>query len=193
LTQTVDIPHPRDVTDFAASARSLSRAKFVAAFPSSFLVGTIAYVRSRRAEKTLGLLDDEEEEEARVAKNAGSFESRTFVRPSEERLTVFRIRKMTAVFPDMITVGRTGRNDIVLEQHQISGFHACFRASESGGGLVLADAGSRNGTWVSGQLLEPKGPPSGILASGDKVSFAQLEFTFLNAAACWDVLRVTAK
>ena len=73
---------------------------------------------------------------------------------------------------------------------RISTFHAYFTEA---GGFTLSDAGSRNGTWVSGRLLIPKGPPSQVLVSGDSVRFAQLEFTFMSPTTAWDVLRVMTK
>jgi len=174
LTEAVRAPHPHQVQDFAAVARQSTRDEFVQAFPHPFLVRAVPLAPSRRAVlSTSGLLDDLDDE----------MESR------EARTTVLPIRKMTAVSPGMITLGRTERNDVVIDHVQISSFHAFFRDD---GGVTLADAGSRNGTWVAGELLVPKGPPSAILASGDAIRFAQLEFTFMTSSACWNVLRVAA-
>ena len=51
--------------------------------------------------------------------------------------------------------------------------------------MELADAGSANGSFVGKDRLEPKGPGK-IVIPGEKVTFALLEFDFLDAGACWD-------
>ncbi len=56
-----------------------------------------------------------------------------------------------------VTVGRTGNNDIVLDDPSVSRFHAWFQRDERGGWTV-ADAGSKNGTTVSGTRLKSKKP-----------------------------------
>ncbi len=176
--------------DFAAIARQSTRGQFLAAFPFPFLVGTTPFAKSRESVNTAGLLDDLQEEGSQKI-TATNLDSRTLLgrdKPQEKHLTVLGVRKMMTTSLDMITLGRTSRNDMVLEYAEISGLHAFFRHER---GFVLADAGSRNGTWVSGRLLVPHGPPSPVLASGESVRFAQLEFTFMSPAACWDVLRVT--
>ena len=55
-----------------------------------------------------------------------------------------------------ITVGHAENNDIVLPDRSVSRFHAWFQPTEEG--LALADAESRNGTFVNGERLDPKVP-----------------------------------
>jgi hypothetical protein len=169
------------VQDFATVARQSTRKQFVSSFPHPFLVGAVPVAPSRRANSTSGLLDLEEEETSLLKTGESS--------GGGGRLTVLAVNKVTALSPGMITLGRTSKNDLVLDHPQISTFHAFFRDD---GGFTLADAGSRNGTWVAGELLVPKGPPSAILTSGDAIRFAQFEFTFMTSGSCWDVLRVGA-
>jgi hypothetical protein len=172
------------VTDYAAIARVRTRRDFVAACPSPFLVGTSLVAAGRSSQRTVGLLDDDEDEIAAV------MDPRLEGSAGETALPVMCIRKLRHPSPDMITVGRTPNNDLVLEHPQISSLHAFFR--EEAGRFELADAGSRNGTWVSGRLLAPKGPPE-VLAFGDQVRLAHLEFMFLSPSACWDALRGMAR
>lgn len=171
------------MTDYAAIARARTRRDFVAACPFPFLVSTSLMAPSRSAQRTVGLLDEDEEVSARLDPRLEGSGGK--IAPA-----VMCVRKLRHPALDRITIGRTPDNDLVLELPQISSLHAFFR--ETGEGFELADAGSRNGTWVSGRLLAPKGP-SEVVASGDPVRLAHLEFTFMSASACWDVLRSPAR
>ena len=90
------------------------------------------------------------------------------------------------MFPSMITIGRTSNNDLMLPSKHISKFHAYFRLL--GGRLELGDAGSRNGTWVGPQRLEPKAAPVPVKA-GDRLRFGNFDFRLVDAGSCWDELR----
>jgi pSer/pThr/pTyr-binding forkhead associated (FHA) protein len=75
---------------------------------------------------------------------------------------------------------------VVVQDVQVSKFHAYFRITD--GKIELADAGSRNGTWVGEQKLVPKGS-SAAVKPGEVVRFGQHTFTLVDAAACWDRVR----
>lgn len=64
------------------------------------------------------------------------------------------VKKPGASFPDRITIGRTQNNDIVIVDHSVSRLHAYVR--QAGNGWVVADAGSKNGSWLRGTPLEPR-------------------------------------
>ena len=51
-----------------------------------------------------------------------------------------------------VSVGRTGENTIVLEQHGVSSSH-CVIGRDPTGAFWIADQGSTNGTWVAGQKV----------------------------------------
>jgi ABC-type multidrug transport system ATPase subunit len=55
---------------------------------------------------------------------------------------------------DRLTVGRDPRNDLVLDDPNVSRFHA--ELTRRDGGTEVADLGSRNGTRVDGVLLEQR-------------------------------------
>lgn len=63
-------------------------------------------------------------------------------------------KKPGASFPDRITIGRTSNNDIVIADTSVSRLHAYIR--RDGAGWVVADAGSKNGSWLAGTSLEPR-------------------------------------
>jgi pSer/pThr/pTyr-binding forkhead associated (FHA) protein len=115
--------------------------------------------------------------------------------PSRDTPLVLPIRKRHSSFPSMITVGRTENNDLALPDITVSRFHAFFR--HGGGGsqrsdrLELADAGSRNGTWLAGRRLLGKGPLQ-ALSIGDVVRFGSLSFILFDAGGCWDELHKSA-
>ena len=101
------------------------------------------------------------------------------------RPLVLPLRKVQTSFPSMITVGRTENNDLVVSDEQVSRFHAYFRPV--GARVELADAGSRNGTFVAGRRLEGRG--SVVVDVGDRLAFGAVEFQLFDARACWEWLR----
>jgi hypothetical protein len=58
-------------------------------------------------------------------------------------------------FAHMITVGRASNNDIVVAVSTISKLHGYFMRQPDGN-MRFYDAGSTNGTWVSGQKVAPR-------------------------------------
>ena len=62
-------------------------------------------------------------------------------------------------------------NDLILESKQVSRHHA--RILWQGGGYLILDLGSTNGTFVSGERVDKR-----ALSDGDLVSLGGLEFTF---------------
>lgn len=57
----------------------------------------------------------------------------------------------------MVTLGRSGNNDIVIRNGHISKVHCIFKQSPEGK-YYVADPGSTNGTRIAGLPLEPKTP-----------------------------------
>jgi hypothetical protein len=108
-----------------------------------------------------------------------------FRRNEEANLEVYPLaKKPGASFPDRITIGRTTNNDIVINEHSISRLHAYVRFD--GSGWVVADAGSKNGSWLGGAALEArkerKVPSRGVLRLGD------VDVTFFLASDLFTVL-----
>lgn len=86
-------------------------------------------------------------------------------------------KKPGASFPDRITIGRTTNNDVVIADTSVSRLHAYVR--RDGANWVVADAGSKNGSWLRGETLEPRKerplPSRALLRLGD------VELTFYSA------------
>jgi CheY-like chemotaxis protein len=169
--------------DLVAFARKSTRRAFIAGSSFPFLVGSMPRMRSR-TEHTLGLLDDDDLD-APLPPSGPSRDG------AKTEAMAWAIRKVTPGPTSIIKVGRTAGNDLVIEHRTMSKTHALFRVEDAG--MTLQDAGSRNGTWTGGQLLAPNGAASRVLSTGDGVRFGDLEFTFTNAAGCWDMLRLHTK
>jgi hypothetical protein len=165
--------------DWLAVARRVGREPFCRHNGFWFLVGRHAMLRPDRPRNTLVM-------EIPPGLPGGPPGVPQLIGESVETL-VFAVRKVQQAFPHMITVGRTGNNDIVISDVSISKFHAWFRAADDGK-LELADAGSRNGTWVGEDKLEPKAMSQVSMRS--RVRFAKLQFTALDAGAFWDQAQV---
>lgn len=93
-------------------------------------------------------------------------------------------KKPGAPFADMITVGRTANNDVVIKDVTVSRFHAFFR--ERDGAWIVCDAGSKNGTSLAGKALEPRKEMS--LGAGSAVRIGDVETTFYDAGALFEIL-----
>ena len=71
--------------------------------------------------------------------------------------------------PNMITIGRSPENDIVLYNRLVSKSHAYLDLGSSDEAVYLVDTGSTNGTSVNNSRLAPSGNYK--LADGDEISF----------------------
>src|SRR5262249_15244888 len=158
-----------NAVDYIAKALRAPQDKFVATCPFPFLIGKVQFVEEEESTRT-GSFDTKEEHGELFAPN------------DRARPLVLAVRKKKSVFADMITVGRASNNDVVVRARGVSKFHAFFRVQA--GHAELADAGSRNGTWIGRLRLPSKGSASAV-KSGDSVRFGSLEFRFLDAAALW--------
>lgn len=90
-------------------------------------------------------------------------------------------------FQRRITIGRTGNNDIVLDDSSVSRFHAWLQVDEVSREWGLCDAGSRNGTDVAGGRIIAK--VAAKLSNGTKVKIGAVELTFYSAEGFMKMLR----
>jgi hypothetical protein len=87
-------------------------------------------------------------------------------------------KKAGASFPDRITIGRTTNNDIVIPEHSVSRLHAYVR--RDGANWVVADAGSKNGSWLGGHVLVAR--KERTLASHAHIRLGDVDLMFYLAA-----------
>jgi hypothetical protein len=93
-------------------------------------------------------------------------------------------KKPGAPFADMITVGRTANNDVVVNDITVSRFHAFFR--QRGAVWSVCDAGSKNGTSLDGTVLEAR--KERPIQSGQQLRVGDIELVFHNADDLFDIL-----
>jgi len=74
------------------------------------------------------------------------------------------------------TIGRKDKNNIVIKDPYISGFHAQISIKE--GNYYIKDLGSKNGTFVNDKPL--KNGHEWRLSNGDKIRMGQVEFLFVD-------------
>jgi hypothetical protein len=103
----------------------------------------------------------------------------------EVDLQIFPLtKKPGASFPDRITIGRTANNDVVIADTSVSRLHAYVR--RDGANWIVADAGSKNGSFLRGETLDPRRekplPSRAIIKIGD------VEMTFYTATDLYSVL-----
>lgn len=87
-------------------------------------------------------------------------------------------------FQRRITIGRTANNDIVLDDTSVSRFHAWIEQHNAE--WVLVDAGSRNGSTVSGRKIPAKAPS--VLTNGLVLRIGALQLTYYTAQGFLDML-----
>lgn len=96
---------------------------------------------------------------------------------------VFLLKKQPAAnnaFALGITVGRTGNNDIELDDASVSRFHAWFQIDPQSAVWHICDAESSNGTWCNQQRLSPRRPAP--LNDGTLVTIGHVDLTFMMPA-----------
>ncbi len=127
-------------------------------------------------------LDDEEAPNYQLLTQSGL--SIPSVGGGEPLVVVVEKTKANA-FQRRITIGRTGNNDIVLDEASVSRFHAWLE--QVGQEWVVVDAGSRNGTTLAGRKLLAKVPTP--LVNGQALRIGSMSLTYYTSTGFLDLLR----
>lgn len=167
-------------TDYKALCRALNRDEFTRRYPHGFLV-TMGPMWRPQGPRTTGSvpivnLGDSEATRAGITPGDDDLEADTEVK-------ILAVEKVRPTFPDMITIGRTDNNDLVIKDVSVSKFHAFLSVDD--GSVAATDAGSRNGTRVDGKPLEPRAEPT-PLSSGSTLRVGNLDLRYYDAGAFWD-------
>ncbi len=99
-------------------------------------------------------------------------------------------RRQSSPFEDLVSVGRTDANDVVLAHPTVSKLHATF-TKDDGGAWFLVDQGSTNGTWVDGVRLAAQKPHP--LRGDDMVAFGEYHVALKNGRALWRFLELARR
>ncbi|MBI5496869.1 MAG: FHA domain-containing protein [Deltaproteobacteria bacterium] len=90
---------------------------------------------------------------------------------------------------DVVTVGRSRSNDVMLNHALVSKLHARFRLGDT---CTVEDAGSSNGMQVDGNIITPDVPTP--VFDGNMVSFGGVVLTFFRRATlCALVMRLAPR
>lgn len=81
--------------------------------------------------------------------------------------------RVVALLRATTRIGRGTGNDLVLESELVSRRHAVLRIE--GGGVVLEDLESTNGTWVNGSRVRRR-----VLADHDEVELGECVLRFIE-------------
>lgn len=106
------------------------------------------------------------------------------VTPEPIQMEIYPLaKKPGASFPDRITIGRTPNNDVVISDASVSRLHAYVREED---GWVVADAGSKNGSWLEDAQLEPRRETA--LRPGSVLRLGDVQLLFYRSAELFDLL-----
>ena len=96
------------------------------------------------------------------------------------------IKRFASSLSDIIWIGRALTCDVILPFENISKIHAVL-SRDAYGQFLLADAGSRNGTWLNGvRLKDAERLP---LLDKDRVRFGAMEGWFVLPQSFYDLLQ----
>jgi pSer/pThr/pTyr-binding forkhead associated (FHA) protein len=154
-------------------ARSLSREEFARRHPDAVLV--VPLVQSKDATRiTTRVMRADPAERAR--RDALPFD---FV-PVK--------KSPTNLSNNLVTLGRTDTNDVVIASSEVSKLHALFMLDRASGLLTITDAGSTNGTKVNGRTLTPR-TEAEPLRGGEELLLGTVKLVFHVPATLHDFLR----
>lgn len=161
---------------------SLGLAAFRQAHPCPILVVEIKDERSAEGFGTR--LVDGPEEAAPAPDAPGSFAARSTL--------VFSVEKTDRNgFTDMISVGRTPNNDIVIPDRSVSKFHAYFKKDIFAEEMTIVDGGASNGTAIGTRRLASRS--AAPAPSGTRIWFGPLvRALLLDVDAFWERYMISA-
>lgn len=168
---------PKYLLDYVGLFRSLGAREFETQFRKAVLVGI----------GMAGDLEDADERGGTLVTNladiAGPQASGTSMIPPAELSSGSLVDRVWFVTKGdggqrgaQITVGRASNNDVVIPEYSASKHHCEFRFE--GGRMVIADLGSRNGTWVGTERLAPK--VRRPIRDRERIFLGRFQFEFLS-------------
>ncbi len=168
--------------EYVLEVRKQSPAEFAATYPYPFLLQYRDAGENRDGwtfkTQTISMAS------AKLASLAAS--EQLEVSPELAKFDVYPIEKaLNNPWQERISIGRARNNDIVLGDSSVSKLHAHFKRTKTGDYFV-ADAGSRNGTRLNDQPLEPN--TAAPVKLGDTLTFGRATVTFVDAFRLHDLV-----
>lgn len=80
--------------------------------------------------------------------------------------------------PEVVSLGRSQANAIVVPDPSVSGTHATLEVQPGQNSVMVTDLGSRNGTFIQGARLAPQVPTEA--KSGDFISFGRVPLRYIS-------------
>ncbi|HOX47018.1 MAG TPA: FHA domain-containing protein [Myxococcota bacterium] len=164
--------------DFAEDCRALSEEAFKARHGDLFFLHN----------GPLGKLNPAEEGQKTLAIEGRATSPGVPMNPSQD-FVVFRVPPAPEGTRDLIWIGRSEENELVIPDASVSAIHAFLRVDPSGR-VLMHDSGSRNGSQVDDEPVPSPGmgPPAEI-ASGARVVLGEVKLTFLHAAEFQELVK----
>lgn len=161
-----DQPRHWALADFSGDAYSLTDAEFAARHGRAFLLhhGPLGSLKRSGRAKTVMMESDAPDSEAV---------------PPQIDFLVFPLTDARGAKATTLCVGRSPESDIIIDDESVSLLHARLFQNVSGE-VKMADAGSRNGTFINDEPTPTQGKgPLTILNPGDRVRLGNVVMTFL--------------
>ncbi len=163
-----DTPGRRALGALAAACRNMGKGAFLATYQAPFLIQMTETAEKATSFATIA------PEAHQAATTLGLYAYQVAKRPGAN------------AFTQMITLGRTRNNDIIVEEGSVSKYHANFK-KEASGRWTLTDV-STNGVRVDGAKI-PKDKPI-VLHSGARLVLADgVELLYLEPSDALDHLQ----
>lgn len=162
--------------EFLAAAAPAALVRYGASRPGAGSVGMTTQTLDR------GLPREPDERADAEGVDWARLHGRVTAEPTEMEIYPLA-KKPGASFRDRITIGRTSNNDVVIVDHSVSRLHGYVRQGE---GWMFADAGSKNGSWLDDQRLEPR--REAPLSTGAVLRLGDVVARFYPAADLFDLL-----
>jgi hypothetical protein len=144
--------HNVKLEDFISELGTVTLKEFQARFSHPFLV--VERRMDERDTRAFRTLSPEEDTRGRTQVRDEEDGEAPLVYEGEPY--VYAVQKSGRnAFKNMITVGRSLNNDVVLQHAAVSKLHAFFREEETSSEFSLTDVGSTNGTYLREKLIEP--------------------------------------
>ncbi|MBL0213097.1 MAG: FHA domain-containing protein [Myxococcales bacterium] len=173
-----------DATAHYRHLLQLGREEFLASSAPAVLVRYRSVHDSADGGAATLTLDQDEDEPAETIEETLPH-GKDFAVREDMDLEVYPLaKKPGASFPDRITIGRTPNNDIVIVDHSVSRLHAYVRLD--GKTWTVADAGSKNGSWLDRSALDAR--KERRLASKSILRVGDVDLTFFLAADLFTAL-----